>query len=446
MAINYIKQSQLYFIGSFALLIFVGMLLLLSPLVTYTPNPELPGMAEYVYEPVDALFTATSAVCVTGLTVIPISGFNFFGQLVILMLIQLGGIGIMTLSVAIIMFISGGRMDYGETRMMASLNENFSLRRTEGLIRVVLRIVFAVEGVGALLLWGSFWLIEGRGFWMSLYYGVFHAVSAFCNAGLSLFDTNMCEVSWLTKLVISFLTIAGGLGIYVYYDLALRRNSNKSLHVHTRIVLLATMVLLIGGTLGFWAFEWQSSDVQIGWIDAFFQAVAARTAGFNSVDLTGMSPASQTMMVILMLIGGAPGSMAGGIKLVAVTVAAMAIVNTFKGNNRVLIMRREVPMNAVLKSFTIICCFLILTTLGGLALTLHSEASFGETYFEAVSALCTVGWSLGFSNHSMYMADKLILVCFMFVGRIGLFTFFLFLMEREKSSRLKYPEEKMIIG
>ena len=220
--------------------------------------------------------------------------------------------------------------------------------------------------------------------------------------------------------------------------------SRKRLSVNTRLILVASAILVVGGTLGIKLLESVSGD-GISYMDAFFQSVSARTAGFNSVDLNGLSQSCLTLLIILMLIGAAPGSTGGGIKLTGVALAVISIYNTFCGNQHVLLFKREIPISNVLKSFTMIITYVLLTLIGAMLLSVTLTDRMLSATFEAASAVGTVGLSLGVTAATSELG-KITLIVLMFIGRIGPFTLFLFLMGREKASLLQYPEERVVIG
>ncbi len=447
--LNVFRRGQMYFIGSFLVAIPLGALLLKLPWVVYRPEGVVTPIGW-----VDALFSATSAICVTGFSTLAIGDLNWIGQCLLIAMVQLGGLGIITLSASIMIFL-GRTMSVDDTMMIANLNENFSLRHTESLVKTVLIFVFAIEAVGALALWLSFWLSGVENWYNSIYMAIFHAIGSFCNAGFSPYPDSLCGMPVSIKVVTAALVATGGLGWYVYYDLSHGKDKSRMLMLHTRIVLWMTAILIVAGALGIWLFEW-AADNPIGTVDAFFQSITTRSGGFNTVPIVdqvgadgtvtakGLSTNSLTLMIVLMLIGAAPGSTAGGIKVVAVALAVMAIINTFKGNQRVIFFKREIPMSYILKSFTIICTFLILSTAGAVLLSTESAAA-QHTYFESVSAVSTVGLSAGLTAGAT-AANKLAMVILMFVGRLGPFTLMLFLLGREKTSRLRHPEERVIIG
>ena len=430
-----VKQSQLYFIFSFALLMLIGTLLLKMPFC-YRGTGVLSWS--------DAAFMATSAACITGLTSVPISQFTMAGQIIILLLVQIGGIGIMGLTASIVLFLGNG-MSLGNTMMMSNLNDNFSLRNTESMLKLIVGYVFNIELIGALLLIGAFMLENKFTFFECVYYAVFHSIAGFCNAGFSPFDNSLQNFGPCVKLIIAFLIVAGGIGIYVIYDLVHTRRKIGMLKIHTRLVMISSILLIVLGTVLIKVFEYLEGNAPIAWIDAFFMSVSSRTAGYVTVPLNELSPNSISMIIIFMMIGAAPGSTGGGMKVTVVGVAVLAIINTFLGNRRVLLFRREIAMDNILKSFTIIVTFVLLVAGGAAVLSpmlVHSEQA---VWFEAASALSTTGMSMDVTG-ALPIPAKMLIITFMFIGRIGPFTIFLFLLDREKISRINYPEERIIIG
>ncbi len=438
MAINFIKKSQLYFIGSFLLLIFLGTLLLKLPFIR---------LQDAHLSWTDAIFTAVSASCVTGLSVVDTSSFSLFGQLVILGLIQIGGIGIMSLSAGILVMM-GRHMSFSNTLLISSLSDNFSLHGTESLTRIVIWYTFGIEALGALLLFPGF-LLEGLPLWTSAYYAIYHSISAFCNAGFSPLNGSLVGMSAWIKIVCATLIVFGGLGVYVVYDLRQYfRPGRKVLRVATKLMLIASALLLVIGMLLIKVEQELSPTAPgVGWVDAFFTSASARTAGFNSIDLGTLSGGSMATIIILMLIGACPGSTGGGMKLSTVALAAAALYSTVVGHRKVLLFRREIPTDNVLKAYVIIVMFILLATFGAMLLMwfVPLETPMEQCLFEVSSALGTAGYSLGISAASDD-AGKWLLSLFMFMGRVGPFTAFLFLMGRDKASWLKYPEERVVIG
>jgi trk system potassium uptake protein TrkH len=435
MTLSFIKKSQLYFIFSFLGAIIIGTLLLKSPWVTHN------GAA---LEWIDALFMATSAVCVTGLVTVTTSGFNPAGELIILALIQIGALGIMTITASIIVLM-GRKMNYSNTMILSNLSDSFPLKSVDSLLRTILFYSIAIEFVGFVLLTYGF-LLDGRfDFGHACYHAFFHAISAFCNAGFSTFDTSLVGMSPFIKIVVSLLIILGGLGVYVIYELS-HLSHKHFLRIHTRLVLITSLILIVFGAVSFKLLESQSTT-PISWLDAYFQSVTARTAGFNTIPMlrSDLHPGTIIILIALMLIGASPGGTGGGMKTTTAALVFISLYNTFKGNAKVLIFKREILQNNVLKAFTIMFSFIAISIVAATWLTATDSASLDSAFFEVASALGTVGLSLGISAKAT-AAGKLILICCMFVGRIGPFTMFLFLLGREKSSRLEYPEERVILG
>ncbi|MDD3153686.1 MAG: potassium transporter TrkG [Victivallaceae bacterium] len=431
MTLSIIKRSQLLFLFSFLALIAVGTVLFHTPWVMR--DGSVPSW-------INALFSATTAVCVTGLTVIPVDQMSLFGQSLTLVLLQLGGIGIMTIGASVVLLVRNS-MSFGGAMMMNDLSENFARRRTELLVMVIVRYTLVVELLGAGLLFIGF-VAASEPLNRAAFLAVFHSASAFCNAGLSPIVDNVMSLNVFLKVVIMLLIVLGGIGLYAVYDIHCFFRERKPLLIYTKLVLWTTGILIVGGALLLKFIE----GGKLQWIDAFFQSVTARTAGFNSVDLTLLSSGSMMVLIVLMLIGGSPGSTAGGMKTTTAALAFFAVLNAFKGNQRVLIWRREVTISNILKALTMLVTFGVLATAGAIVLpVLIPGTTLQGALFEAVSALATVGLSAGATNHAG-TGGKLFLILFMFLGRVGPMTMFLFLLGRERSSRLSYPVERIIVG
>jgi trk system potassium uptake protein TrkH len=435
MALSFIKKSQLYFIFSFMSIILLGTLLLKMPFVTYSG-----GELHWI----DALFTSTSAVCVTGLTTVPTSSFNLPGQIIILLLIQVGGIGIMTLTASVVVML-GRSMSFSGTLLFSNLSDSFPLKSVEGLLKTVVTYTFAIEAVGFALLTYGFMGMKNYSLLEAAYLALFHSVSAFCNAGFSTFDDSLVQATPFIQIVVSLLIISGGLGVYVIYDLAHMSRKQHFLKIHTRLVLFTSFVLIAVGAVLLKVLEHFEGGQPISWLDAYFQSVTARTAGFNTIPLDSLHPSSIIVLMMLMLIGASPGSTGGGMKTTTAALIFISIFNTFKGSTKVLLFKREIPLSNVLKAFTIMFTFLLLCIVGAVLVSAASEASMQAAFFEVTSALGTVGLSLGITATSGAFA-KTVLILLMFAGRIGPFTMFLFLLGREKVSRLEYPQERVIMG
>ena len=432
---GFVKRGQSFFLLSFACLIALGTLLL-----------KIPGMFKGGdLSWVDSLFMATTSICVTGLTVRPVSEFSFSGQLVIMLLIQMGGLGIMTLSASILLALGRG-LSFSNSLMISNLNDKFSLRGTESLLRTVMIYTFVAEAAGFLLLLPGM-LLSDIGTFDGIWGALFLSVSSFCNAGLTTFKDSLVGIHRSAQLVSSLLSITGGLGVYVIYDLTqVFRRRSKHLRVHSKLVLCTTALLLAFGTLALWTFGWVSGD-SLDWFDAYCFSVFSRTCGCYTSHVASLPGASIAFIMVLMLIGGSPGSTAGGIKTSTVALALAAIVGTLRGETETLIFKRRIPTINVLRAFTIIILFSLLGGAGALSLQLlEPTKELAATSFEAISALTTTGLSVGNTTSTLESGGKLMLVVFMFLGRVGPFTALLFLLGREKPGQLKYPEERVIIG
>ncbi len=434
MTINVLKKSQFLFILSFVLLIVAGTVLLQLPISR--------SGAELSW--IDAFFISTSAVCVTGLTPVSTSSFSLFGQGVLLILMQLGGLGLMTLTSFLILMLRR-EMNLDNKMLISNVLESSSGNELTGLLHVVVTYSCIIEMVGAVFLTLGFWVDMELPFLTSIHFGVFHSISAFCNAGFGLYDDSLVSCGAFIKIVVGCLIIAGGLGFYVIYDILQVIRKKTFMKLHSRIVLITSGVLIIFGMI---ALKWieNTGDSPISWIDAAFQSVTARTAGFNSTNLLMLQPSSLLILIALMLIGASPGSTGGGIKTTTIALIYVALYKTFIGEQHVTLFKRRITTTNVLKAFCIMILFIILLVAATVGISIFEEnCKLSVLLFEAASALGTVGLSLGLTAQAA-VGTKLILIVCMFLGRIGPFTFFLFLLSREKTSRLEYPEERLIMG
>ncbi len=434
MANLFVKRGQLLFLLSFAVLIVIGTLLL-----------KLPGtMRPGVYlRWIDAFFTATSAVCITGLTSVEIYEFSPFGQVLITLLVELGGIGIMTLSASILLALGRG-LSFSDTLLISSLNDNFSLRGSEGLTRTVLHYMLISEFFGWILIYAGA-LLQGDGVWSSIGPSAMIAVTSFCNAGFTPFADSMASQHHLSQFASAALNILGGLGVYVIYDFVCAWRKKSRLRLHSRIVLWGSASLLIAGTVLFYLFACHN-HAKMDWFDAFFLSATSRTAGFTTVPLTGLPSTSIALIILLMMIGTGPGSTGGGMKITTVAIAFAAIKSTISGNRDVLLFKRKIPMDNVLRAFSIIVIYALICGLAAIGMHLfYPQGSAEINLFEATSALTTTGLSFG-TPHFLGIGGKLFMIGLMYFGRLGPYTIMLFLLGREKSGHLHYPEERVIIG
>lgn len=378
----------------------------------------------------DALFTATSATCVTGLVVVDTyTHWTFLGQGVILALIQIGGLGLVTLTLFFNLLIRR-RLGLRNLQLAQESTSASNFEDTPRLLRGIVGISLAVEGIGALLFLPAFVPRYGR---EGIFISVFTSISAFCNAGFDLLGREGAYSS-LTHyngsyvlLVAAALVIIGGLGFMVLFDL-LGWRKKKKLSLHSRVVLLSTACLLLAGTVGFAALEWNNPATLGGlpfWQKlnaAFFQSVSTRTAGFNSVDFASMGEVTKFLSIGLMFIGAAPGSTGGGIKVTTVVVVAMTAVSVARGYEDTVIMKRKIKRQTVNRALTVVLTgFLVILLVSGVIVyTTHSGSTVSavDALFESTSAFATVGLSAGITGIAN-LPSRLLLIVTMFVGRIG---------------------------
>ena len=437
MKIDIARKSQLFLLLSFAALILTGTGLLLLPGVL----PE--GRLEFI----DALFMACSAVCLNGLTTVPLTEFTFAGQLILLILIQFGTLGIMTLS-AMVLLVLGKGLSYSETLIISSLNDRFTLRGTESLTKTVVHYTLMMEFLGMLLMIPGF-LADGCGILHSLWYSLYFSVGSFCNAGMGPLPQSAAHLNIYVRIISITLMILGGLGIYVIYDLKQYFQKKKQfLTLHTRIVVRMAGWLIISGAILLWLLSHTDSETAtLGIFDSLYLSVSGRTTGYSTVDPGSLSGPCQILLIVLMLIGAAPGSAAGGMKTTTVAVVLAALRASFRGDNNVIISNRTIELRTVLRAFTVMVLFILLTWAGTVILkSLTPELNSTSCFFESASALSATGLSTGNTTLLWGCGAKLLLILFMFAGRIGPVTIILFFIGKEKKECLRYPEERIIVG
>lgn len=436
-------------VSSFAVLIFIGSLLLNLPIASR--SGESVGY-------INALFTATSASCVTGLIIADtLTQWTLFGQIVILCLIQAGGLGIITLATFFAVLL--GRKASLKTMLLAQESINhFSFEGILKLIKKVVIVTFAIEAIGAILLSTRFVPRYGlRG----IYMGIFHAVSSFCNAGFDIIGNFRSLTQFNNDPIIIYtvagLIIIGGLGFMVWKDIYEYRKTHTLL-LHTKIVLTITACLIFFGAVFFFAFEY-NNPATMGHLNLFekinasiFHSVTCRTAGYNSVDLDGMLEISKVGTIILMFIGAAPGSTGGGVKVTTFGVLLMTIVSQIKGREETTIFRNRVPQSTLNKSLAITGLagmLVIMVTTFILAIETGStdKINFINVLYETVSGFGTVGLSTGITP-GLHIPSKLALILTMFLGRVGPLSFAIALTLRanKRDKDTIYPEGKIVVG
>jgi trk system potassium uptake protein TrkH len=438
----------------YAAAIVLGTLLLATPLAAHGEPLSL----------LDALFTATSAQCVTGLIVVDTgTRLTLFGQCVVLALIQIGGLGIMTFSVYLFIYLkvgvsSRGRWIIHETLMHSPVSS------WRDLIRGIFLMTLVIEATGAVLL--AFAFVPVLGFWEGVYSAVFHSISAFCNAGFSLFTDSLIGFrdNPLVNLTVMGLIILGGIGFLVIRELiqvgrarARKRFQRPRLSLHTKIVLVASSFLIVFGAV---MIGWLESGDSLagmpfmeGFWTALFQSVTARTAGFNTIDLNAFRAPTVFLVIFLMFVGASPGSAGGGVKTTSMALFFAIFYNRLKGNQHTSLFRRTIPDEAITKALALVLLAIILIgiALFGLMIVQSPDLAhenmrefLGYT-FEAFSAFGTVGLSIG-ATAKLNSVGKLIIIVLMFVGRVGLLTMAFAIAGRTRRHAPRYAEENIMIG
>lgn len=456
-------NPSLILASSFLIIILVGAGLLMLPRATYN------GISW-----IDALFISTSATCVTGLVSVDVpSTFTLEGQIIIMLLIQIGGLGVMTITSFFAMFFMGNTSLYNQLAVGDMISTN-SLNSLLSTLLYILGFTLAIEGIGMALIWFDIHGTLGMTLYEELYFSAFHSVSAFCNAGFSTLPGGMGNDMVMHNhnflyIVLSMLIVFGGIGFPIlvnmkdtlfYYLHHLyswifhrRRRFIKKIHLYnlnTKIVLFMTAALLLAGTLIILLFEWNNAFSGMGTADkvvhAFFNSVCPRTAGFASVGLTTLSTQTLLFMIILMMIGGGTQSTAGGVKI---NVFAVILINLFavlRGVERTYILHREISYDSVKRSNAALILYLLIVFVSIFIMTVvEPQASVMALVFECVSALSTVGSSLDLTP-SLGNAGKMIIIVLMFVGRVGAFTLVSGLIRQEKKKNYKYPSDNIIIN
>lgn len=430
----------------YVIIILTGALLLTLPLST----------REGVWTPFgNALFTATSATCVTGLVVYDTYTYwSIFGQIVILLLIQIGGIGFMTLAISALTLTKrkiGLRDRY-------TLQESVNAPQVGGIVKMTRFILLGTaifEVTGAVLL--AFRFCPEFGFFKGLYFAVFHSVSAFCNAGFDLMGGNgefssltSYEHDPLVNLVIISLIIIGGIGFFVWRDIATNKWHFRRYRLHTKVVCVTTAALLIIPFLLMIIFEshnpkFSEMTTREYTLGMLFQTVSPRTAGFNTVDLTALSDASVLLIIFLMLIGGSPSSTAGGMKTTTLAMMISGVFTAFRQRKTIESFHRRVGDDANVQVISVIAMYILLFFMSGTLICAFDSVTVKEALFETASAIGTVGLTLGITP-ALSGASKLVLIALMFFGRVGGLTLLLAFRDQQGAVPSKYPVEKITIG
>lgn len=441
---KHLSGMQLIALGFF-LLIMTGALLLMLPISSRTGE---------VTPFLSTLFTATSATCVTGLIVYDTyTHWSLFGQLVIITLIQIGGLGFITIGTAVSLILRK-RISL---KQRGWIKESFNVLDIGGvvrLIRLVLKGTLFFEGVGALLLFTRFY--PSMGLAQGLYYSIFHSISAFCNAGFDImgkYEPYSSFTAYYNDPVVSFticgLILIGGLGFIVWSDIAKHKWHFQKYALQSKMVLSVSAVLVFGGAFLFYILEgnrlYADMDLTGKICSSFFNAVTPRTAGFNTTDTGALSEGGKLLSTILMFIGGGSGSTAGGVKMSTFFVLLLHLRSTLLRTHGTNIFGRRIEDSTITKASAVLCTYLFLCVAATLAICGMQNFPIGDTFFEVVSAICTVGMTTGLTG-SLNGISQLILIFLMYVGRLGSLSFALSFTDHKKPSHIMQPVERINIG
>lgn len=401
----------------------------------------------------DSIFTSTSAVCVTGLiTVDTGTHWNNFGKVVIMLLIETGGLGFMSITIFIAVLL-GKKITLKDRLIMQEAMNAFNIQGLVKMVKYVLGFTFIVQVCGALLLSTQF--IPQFGVQRGIFYSIFHSVSAFCNAGFDLFGNYDSLVNYssnsIVLLTIASLIIIGGLGFTVSLEIFNYRKARR-LSTHSKIVITITIALIVLGTVFMLLVEYGNPEtlgkMSLGdkLLNAFFASVTPRTAGFNSISTTEMTMAGKLMTIILMFIGGASGSTAGGLKVTTFGVLVFTVISVIKGRDDTEVFGRKFSKETVYKAFTLLSIAMMLVFLVTIILTIaEPDKLFINLLYEATSAFGTVGLTAGVTQ-SIGSVSKIALIITMYLGRVGAITVILAVINNKKKNKIKYPEAKILIG
>lgn len=428
-------------------IIFTGTLLLLFPFSSR--SGESCGL-------MTAIFTATSATCVTGLSLVDTwTQWSGFGQVVVLCLIQIGGLGFMTIA-STYFFLFRRKINLRQRLVMAQAMSISEIGGVVRLVRNVLRTTIVVELIGATIL--AVRLIPDVGLARGIWWGIFHAVSAFCNAGFDLLgglnqgsSITAYGTDWVVSLTLMALIVIGGIGFIVWEDIRVHKRFRK-LSIYSKLVLWTSGLLIVGGTVLFWVLEHSNTQTmeRYGLGDQIllsaFQSVTCRTAGFWTIVQSGLTDASKAISILLMFIGGSSGSTAGGLKTVTFAILALAIVATARGRSHLTVFKRTITKEQISSAMSLFIILLLLVFCGATYICAVNDVSFLDSLYETVSALATVGVTTGITQ-SLSVSSKILLICYMFFGRVGIMTISLgFLFANRVEDRYQYAETTVLIG
>ena len=437
---NKLSSFQIIILG-FAGVIVLGALLLMLPISTQ--NGAVTPFSK-------TLFTATSAVCVTGLVVFDTASYwSGFGQLIILIMIQIGGLGVISVA-SFLSMLAGRKISLMQRQTMQNALSAPQMGGIVKLTRFIFLVSFAIEGIGALLLMPVFMTKYGiRGIWMA----VFHSVSAFCNAGFDLMGNRTGQYSSLTSfagsgyvtLVICLLIIIGGIGFLTWKDIAVKKTRFKEYSMQTKVILVTTAILIVIPAVFFFFSDFAKEPLKDRICMSVFQAVTPRTAGFNTADLNKMSDAGRSVMMLLMLIGGSPGSTAGGMKTTTIAVLFANAIAVFRKRQNANCYGRRIDDSTVKNASAILFMYVFFSMLSAIIISITDGISMQMGMFETFSAIGTVGLTLGITP-TLSAVSRFVLILLMFFGRVGGLTIIYAAFSQKDASTLKYPMENITVG
>lgn len=437
---NKLSSFQIIILG-FAGVIVLGALLLMLPISTQ--NGAVTPFSK-------TLFTATSAVCVTGLVVFDTASYwSGFGQLIILIMIQIGGLGVISVA-SFLSMLAGRKISLMQRQTMQNALSAPQMGGIVKLTRFIFLVSFAIEGIGALLLMPVFMTKYGiRGIWMA----VFHSVSAFCNAGFDLMGNQTGQYSSLTSfagsgyvtLVICLLIMIGGIGFLTWKDIAVKKTRFKEYSMQTKVILVTTAILIVIPAVFFFFSDFANEPLKDRICMSVFQAVTPRTAGFNTADLNKMSDAGRSVMMLLMLIGGSPGSIAGGMKTTTIAVLFANAIAVFRKRQNANCYGRRIDDSTVKNASAILFMYVFFSMLSAIIISITDGISMQMGMFETFSAIGTVGLTLGITP-TLSAVSRFVLILLMFFGRVGGLTIIYAAFSQKDASTLKYPMENITVG
>ncbi len=437
---KHLSSFQIIILG-FISVILIGTLLLMLPI-----SSRQPGGASFF----DAIFTSTSAVCVTGLVVHDTATYwSFFGQLIILMMIQVGGMGIVTVSVAVVI-LSGRKIGLMQR---STMQESISAPQVGGIVRMtgfIFKIAVCVELLGAALL--SIVFCREFGILKGIWYAIFHSVSAFCNAGFDLIGIKAPYSSLtpyvnhpLVNIVTMALIITGGIGFLTWDDIKTNKWHINKYRMQSKVILSVTGVLIAVPAVYFFFGEFSHLPIDERIWSSLFQAVTPRTAGFNTADLTVFSETGKILIILLMIVGGSPGSTAGGMKTTTLAVLFSSALSVFRKKEDTHFFGRRLPDKTERHAATIALMYLVLFVTSGMVISRIENLPLLTSLFETASAIGTVGLSLGITP-TLGAVSKIILILLMFLGRVGGLTLIFAVFSKSNYEKSKYPQEKITVG